>query len=205
MYKIILASESPRRREILKNAGFKFEVIPANISEFPNKNLNVDERILDIARRKSQAVLADLSEDKKLNHLVIAADTEVVMNNQTLGKPRDPNHAFEILKMLSNQSHQVKTAVVIQIPDQNKELSHVETTEVLFKELTDQEIWDYIDSGEPMDKAGAYGIQGKAKNFIKNINGSFDNVVGLPLQVFLNLLEKGNLHVERKIESTDIS
>lgn len=199
MYKIILASESPRRREILKNAGFDFEVIPANISEFPNKNLNVDERILDIARRKSMATLNQISENQKNKHIIIAADTEVVLNNQTLGKPNSEHHAYEILQSLSNRTHEVKTAIVIQIPDQNKELSQIETTRVTFHQLSDEEIWSYIKTGEAMDKAGAYGIQGQAKRMIKNFEGSYDNVVGLPLNILIDMLKKGNINVERKI------
>lgn len=202
MYKIILASESPRRREILNNAGFNFEVIPANISEFPDKNLNVDERILDIARRKSIAVLNQISALQKIDHIIIAADTEVVLNNQTLGKPENEKHAFEILRSLSNTVHEVKTAIVIQIPHQHKELSHIETSKVTFHNLTDEDIWTYIKTGEAMDKAGAYGIQGQAKNLIKKFEGSYDNVVGLPLDSLIELLIKGQINVERKIKTT---
>ncbi len=202
MYKIILASESPRRREILKNAGFDFEVIPANISEFPDKNLNVDERILDIARRKSIEVINKIPSQKKVNHIVIAADTEVVLNNQTLGKPNSEKHAFEILRSLSNTIHEVKTALVIQIPDQKMELSHIETTMVTFHDLSDDDIWTYIHTGEAMDKAGAYGIQGQAKKMIKKFDGSYDNVVGLPIDSLIELLNKGQINVERTIKNS---
>lgn len=190
MTPIILASESPRRRELLKSAGYKFDVFPVKVSEIPDKNLNVNEQILDIARRKAHAAFAALKASGKEDFLLISADTEVIYNNTPLGKPENSTDAHRILRLLSGKRHQVLTAICLIDGQSGKELSQIETTQIYFKELSDQEIWTYIESGEPMDKAGAYGIQGLGRAFVQRFEGPFDNVVGLPLDLLSAMLSK---------------
>ena len=190
MKPLILASESPRRKQLLSEAGFSFSVVPVKVSEIPDKNLNPSGQILDIARRKARSVFKPLRAEYPGGFIVISADTEVIFGNRLLGKPVDPADAFRILRLLSGQTHEVKTAICIMEFPSGREVSHVETTQIIFKSLSDQMIWDYINTGEPMDKAGAYGIQGNGRIFVEEFRGSFDNVVGLPVQVVKTLLSR---------------
>lgn len=188
MTPLVLASESPRRRELLKEAGFSFEVVPVKVSEIPDKNLNVNEQILDIAKRKARAAFTDLKSSRPGPFRVLSADTEVIFGGGPLGKPQNREDAFRILKLLSGNPHEVKTAVCIIDSETGKEVSQIETTEIYFKNLSDHEIWTYIDTGEPMDKAGAYGIQGLGGKFVERFVGPYDNVVGLPIEIVKRLL-----------------
>lgn len=190
MKSLILASESPRRKQLLKEAGFSFDVVSVKVSEIPDKNLNATEQILDIARRKARAAFAQLKSSKSHEFTLISADTEVIFEDQLQGKPADKQNAFEMLRRLSGKQHGVQTGVCIIDSATGKELSQIETTTVYFKNLTDQEIWTYIESGEPMDKAGAYGIQGLGGKFVEKFEGPFDNVVGLPVQLVKEMLKK---------------
>lgn len=190
MLPLFLASQSPRRRELLKKAGITFSVASVEVSEIPDKNINANEQILDIARRKAEASLLDLSQREKGPFLVLSADTEVVLDNELLGKPKSPEHAAETLKRLSGQKHEVITAVVLKHSPSGIELNHIETTIIVFKNLSDQDIASYVSTGEPMDKAGSYGIQGLGGQFVEKINGDFENVVGLPTSVVHSLLSK---------------
>jgi len=188
MHQLILASESPRRRQLLAEAGFSFTVVPVKVSEIPNENLNVNEQILDIAGRKADSAFAQLMSSPKGDFIVISADTEVVYDGKTLGKPLDRNDAFRILRLLSGKTHEVKTGVVMIESSSKKRLSRIETTRVVFKTLTDHEIWTYVDTKEPMDKAGAYGIQGLGRDLVERFEGPFDNVVGLPIALVKEML-----------------
>lgn len=190
MTPLILASESPRRRELLTEAGFTFEVVPVKVSEIPDKNLNVNEQILDIASRKAREAFKQLKSSRTGPFRVLSADTEVIFDGGPLGKPQNREDAFRILKLLSGHPHEVKTAVCIIDSKSGKEVSQIETTKIFFRPLNDNEIWTYIDTGEPMDKAGAYGIQGLGKKFVDRFEGAYDNVVGLPIEVVKNLLMK---------------
>ncbi|WP_413559724.1 Maf family protein [Bdellovibrio sp. HCB209] len=190
MKSIILASESPRRKQLLQEAGFSFDVASVKVSEIPDKNLNAAEQILDIARRKARAAFAHLKSSKSHEFTLISADTEVIFEGQLQGKPSDKQNAFEMLRRLSGKVHDVQTGVCIIDSASGKELSQIETTKVYFKNLTDQEIWTYIETGEPMDKAGAYGIQGLGGKFVEKFEGPFDNVVGLPVQLVKDMLAK---------------
>lgn len=180
---LILASQSPRRSEILKKAGYSFAPFPVYVSEIPDKNLSLDEQILDIARRKAEA-LRQTWRDQGLDtrdRVILAADTLVCLDNRTLGKPDSEQMAFEYLQSLSGRSHEVKTGVYLVEADTGASLSHLETTRVHFRPLSAAEIRDYIATGEPLDKAGAYAIQGLGGRFVEKFEGDFDNVVGLPL------------------------
>ncbi len=186
MKQLILASQSPRRSEILKKAGYQFVSFPVYVSEIPNKKLTLDDQIIDIANRKAEACLQNFT-DKSLDALVIASDTMVCIEDEALGKPNDVNEAFLYLERLSGKIHQVKTSLVVVDLLSSKKVSHLETTHVSFKQLTEKEIHDYIKTGEPMDKAGAYAIQGLGSNFVTKYEGDFNNVVGLPLLALENL------------------
>lgn len=177
---IILASQSPRRAEILKKATYHFLPFPVYVSEIPRENLSLDEQIIDIAQRKAQACL-DQWPDRGLDAVILASDTMVCMDEKAYGKPEDEQMAFDFLKLFSGRTHQVKTAVILIDLLSQEILSHIETSQVHFKTLTDSEIWDYIKTNEPMDKAGAYGIQGLGGKFVEKFEGDFNNIVGLPL------------------------
>jgi len=191
--KIILASQSPRRAEILKNAGYKFVSFPVSISEIPNKNLSLDDQIIDIARRKGQASYDKLftnqqkNPDLDLNNdIIVASDTMVCFQNEAIGKPDNVQNAFDILKKLSGQTHQVKTALYVFDLETKSAVSHIETSTVTFRHFSDHEITEYIQTGEPMDKAGAYAIQGIGSKLVDHFEGDYQNIVGLPL----NCLQK---------------
>ncbi len=190
MYELVLASESPRRRELLTNAGFKFQVHPSKISETLEENLTVDEQILDIAVRKARASVQSLDRTQGGSRLVIAADTMVVLDERPLGKPESAADAIATLISLSGRTHLVKTSVCLL--DENSKIpkSWIETTEVAFRSLSEREIQDYVKSGHPLDKAGSYGIQGGGGDFVDAVRGSYTNVVGLPMESLVGNLAR---------------
>lgn len=181
---MILASASPRRKEILENFGFSFKTVVKNIDETSNKN-TIKEKIMEIARKKTIAVAKDFP-----NENVVGADTMVVINNKILGKPRNKQEAFEMLKSLSGKNHEVITAFSFINLEKNITYCDYEITKVYFKNLTDEEINWYIETKEPMDKAGAYGIQGKGAFFVEKIEGDFFSVMGFPLGKFIRFLSE---------------
>ena len=172
--KLILASKSPRRVEILGNIGAEFEVIPANVDESVEDGTKPDDAVMEISKRKALCIL-----EKHADAFIISADTVVVIDNEIIGKPKDEQHAFDILKRLSGRSHFVYTGFTL--CNKDKVYCGYVSTEVQFKELTDDEIYRYIKSREPMDKAGAYGIQEKGSVFVTGIKGDYFNVMGLPI------------------------
>jgi septum formation protein len=194
---LILASQSPRRSEILNKAGYFFIPFPVYVSEIPKKNLSLDEQIIDIARRKAQECSVQQFPDLGPHHLILASDTMVCVDLMALGKPESEKQAFEYLNLLSNRAHQVKTAIVLYDSENQKWVSHIETTQVFFKKISENEIWDYINTAEPMDKAGAYAIQGLGGQFVEKISGEFDNVVGLPLQALEKLFTINQWQMQR--------
>ncbi len=203
-YELILASESPRRRQLLEEVGFQLTVHPTKISENLEKNLKIDDQIIDLARRKARAAISELKKDDKFQNrpaLILAADTMVIHSDTPLGKPRDENDALTILRRLSGSEHFVKTAFAIINNLSQIEITHIEQTKVLFRKLTDAEIRSYIATGEPLDKAGAYGIQGLGGDFVLRYEGSLSNVIGLPVEIVLELLTKNGWHVPRKGKS----
>jgi len=170
---LVLASHSPRRQALLRQAGIPFIVIPAGIEEAPLPGEDPRAHVERLAREKALAVGA-APEDT-----VLGADTVVVVNGEILGKPRDAADAVRMLQLLSGREHQVITGICLRQGD--KLLTAAETTTVRFLPLTEDDIRDYVASGEPLDKAGAYAIQGLASKFIDRIEGCYSNVVGLPL------------------------
>lgn len=176
MKKIILASTSPRRSEILKNLNVDFKVVGSHIEE------KIDEKLYpsEVAKSLAYAKAKDVSKSYNGDFLIIAADT-IVVYDSILGKPKDTIEAFNMLKLLSGNVHEVITGFAIIDCATGKEFVDYESTNVFFKNLSDEEIEKYILTGEPMDKAGSYGIQGKASLFVSKIEGDYFNVVGLPI------------------------
>lgn len=172
--RVILASSSPRRLQLLQQIGIEAEVRPAAFDELSTGKM-ADEVVLANAVGKCQAVCAVCGDKVP----VIAADTVVVLDGQILGKPKDAADAVRMLTELSGRTHKVLTGVAVSFD--GRQLAEVCETEVIFRTLTAAEIADYVAAGEPLDKAGAYGIQGRGAVFVEKINGCYNNVVGLPL------------------------
>lgn len=172
--RVILASSSPRRLQLLQQIGIEAEVRPAAFDELSTGKM-ADEAVLANAVGKCQAVCAVCGDKVP----VIAADTVVVLDGQILGKPKDAADAVRMLTELSGRTHKVLTGVAVSFD--GRQLAEVCETEVIFRTLTAAEIADYVATGEPLDKAGAYGIQGRGAVFVEKINGCYNNVVGLPL------------------------
>ncbi|MBW9398831.1 septum formation inhibitor Maf [Leclercia sp. EC_58] len=186
MTSLYLASGSPRRQELLTQLGLSFECIVTGIEETRAEGESAQQYVSRLAREKAQAGVAQVPRDLP----VLGADTIVILNGEVLEKPHDGEHAFRMLRKLSGQTHQVMTAVAL--ADRQHVLDCLVVTDVTFRVLTDEDIAGYITSGEPMDKAGAYGIQGLGGCFVRKINGSYHAVVGLPLVETYELLSNFN-------------
>jgi septum formation protein len=184
--KIILASASPRRAEILRDAGISFSVLSSAVDETPYPNENPSELVQRLANAKAELVAA-----RAVGHaIVVAADTVVVLDGHILGKPRSREEARHMLEQLSGRTHSVLTGVsLVRLPDAERR-QFVETTLVHFALISADEISRYLTSEEPNDKAGAYGIQGRAGRYIPRIEGCYFNVVGLPLSRLLTSLQE---------------
>lgn len=183
MKHIILASASPRRKEILELADLKFDVMPSDAQEITTKTAP-NEVVMELASLKAK----DIYKKSEKQSMIVGADTVVAYQGQILGKPTDEADAKRMLTMLSGQTHEVYTGVCV-IED-GKTKTFYEKTKVTFYEISDEQIDHYIKTGEPMDKAGSYGIQGKAAVFIKGIEGDYYNVVGFPIARFLQEITK---------------
>ena len=170
---LILASQSPRRRELLGLFGIPFTVKVADIDEAMDENAAPFDEVARVSRLKAQAI------EREPDDVVIAADTIVVCGGKVLGKPKSVEEAKEMLRLLSDRDHQVMTGMTVLYGEQERSVTEV--TDLHFRELTEGEIDRYVASGEPMDKAGAYGIQGGAALFCQGLNGDYYNVVGLPV------------------------
>ena len=181
MMKLILASQSPRRKELLGLLGIPFEIQVSQADETMDPDGDPASQVMEVSRRKAMAVRAE-QED-----VVIAADTIVVCDGEILGKPRSKEDACRMLSMLSGRSHLVMTGMTVRHNRQTH--SHTEITEVFFRELNQKEILRYVESGDPMDKAGSYGIQGGAALFVEKIHGDYYNVMGLPVCSLTQMLK----------------
>jgi septum formation protein len=186
---LVLASASPRRHELLTQAGFSFEVHPAYIPEDPLPDEDPIAYVTRLAREKAQAVFSQLATDAETarNLAVLGADTTVTLDKAILGKPEDAADAARMLRLLSGRTHRVMTGVAL-VTAETAQVA-AEVTAVRFLTLSDEEIAAYIATGEPMDKAGAYAIQGLAARWIPRIEGCYFNVVGLPIALVATLLE----------------
>jgi septum formation protein len=183
---LVLASASPRRAELLRNAGFSFVVAPADVEEVRHQSESPEQFVRRVASDKAIAVSKNYA-----GRIVLAADTDVIVDDRVLGKPRHAEHAKAMLQLLSGRSHVVMTAVKLLGPGVND--TRLESTTVTFVALTDDEISAYVASGEPMDKAGAYAIQGIASRWIPRIEGCYFNVVGLPVPLVYRMLKENGV------------
>ena len=186
MARIILASSSPRRKELLEQVGLKFEIFSPDIDESVCIGESADHYVQRLAQQKAQAILAQFPDA-----IVIAADTSLVLDHKIIGKPESKQHAFEIWTALSDRQHDVLSGVCVRSSecDPNTIQSMVVRTQVHFRKLSQLDMEQYWATGEPIGKAGAYAIQGYAAQFIPRIEGSYSNVVGLPLYETLQLLK----------------
>ena len=180
---IVLASASPRRAELLRAAGIEFEVLPAHVDETARDGEAADAYVRRIADAKARAVGGRVTD-----RLILGADTTVVVDDMMLAKPVDDDDAKRMLRMLSGRSHEVLTAVSVGRPG-GPLVTEIERTQVEFAPMTEFEIGWYVDTGEPRDKAGAYAIQGYASRFVTRIDGSYSNVVGLPIALVYEILK----------------
>lgn len=187
---IVLASASPRRAELLRAAGIEFEVMPAHIDETAHAAESPEAYVRRVADSKARAIAGRVND-----RIILAADTTVVIDDQMLAKPEDDEDAKRMLRMLSGRTHEVLTAVAVcrgpegSAPLRTGRLIEIERTQVEFAPLTEFEIDWYVATGEPRDKAGAYAIQGYASRFITRIDGSYSNVVGLPIALVYEMLK----------------
>ena len=181
--KIILASASPRRAEILRTAGWPFDILPVNIDESRREGEDAVNYVQRLAREKAEA-----AKQRVPDQIVVAADTTVVMDEHILEKPVDAQDAQRMLHLLNNRWHQVLTGVAIIDATPRHTVAH-EQTEVKFAAMSDEQIDWYVATGEPMDKAGAYAIQGLGSRFIEGIKGDYFNVVGLPIRLLFELFK----------------
>ncbi len=184
-FDIVLASKSPRRYELLKMIGLDFKVRPSHAEEIYENHMSPVEYVLDNAHRKGMLVANKLPDS-----LIISADTIVILNDQILEKPENELHARRILQQLSGKTHEVITGFGFTLLEEEKSVFDYETTKVTFRKLNQTEISAYIETGEPFDKAGAYGAQGAGSLLIQKVEGCFYNVVGLPLSKFFMTLDK---------------
>lgn len=181
---MILASNSQRRQEILKDAGFNFKVIASDVEEISDKKI-ITEKILDIAEKKLESIAKN-----NVNEFILAADTVVELDKNIFGKPKDREEAFKFLKLLSGKIHRVITAYVFKNISKNILIREVVISEVKFFDLDDETINWYLDTGEPFDKAGAYGIQGYGRVLVEKIDGDYYSIMGFPISNFLKNLRK---------------
>lgn len=200
MYELLLVSQSPRRRELLSEAGFLFRADTVKVSELINKNVNVTAAIEQVAWTKAQAYLDQHKLLKGQKILLLSADTVVVWGDQILGKPKNREDACQILRQLSASAHRVITGLALFNLATGEHLSAHDESRVLFRSLNEQEILDYVDGGEPMDKAGAYAIQGDGRKFVAKYEGSWSNIVGLPMELLERILREKDWQVARQKE-----
>lgn len=184
--KLILASASPRRAEVLRAAGIAFEVLPADVDESPQPSEGPGELVARLAEAKARSAAARAASPA----ILVGADTAVVMDAKTLGKPASADDARRMLRLLSGRTHSVITGLALVRLPGGESRREQETTRVTFAPLTDREIEDYVASGEPFDKAGAYAIQGLGGRFVTRVEGCYSNVVGMPLARLYRMLRE---------------
>ncbi|KGQ37127.1 MULTISPECIES: Maf family protein [Gallibacterium] len=191
MKKIYLGSNSPRRFQLLQQLGLSVEVLKGEIDETVGENETASDYVLRMAISKNQQIRYLFPNKRK--YPLLTADTCIAFNNQILGKPHTEEEAFAMLSMLSGNTHHVLTAICVSTPI--KQHYCLQSSEVIFKSLSTEEIHSYIASGEPFDKAGAYAIQGLAASFIRHLSGSYSGVMGLPLFETSELLKKFSTNI----------
>lgn len=185
MRRVILASGSPRRKELLEQIGLSFEVLPSGAREVITKTIPA-EVVEELSAQKAQDVASRMEEG-----IIIGADTVVCQDGEIMGKPKDRRHAWEMLRRIQGNTHSVFTGVTVLVKEQGEIRRHTFSceTKVHVYPMTEQETEKYLDTGEPMDKAGAYGIQGKFAAWVESIEGDYNNVVGLPVSALWQILK----------------
>ena len=196
---LYLASQSPRRRQLLGQLGLEFRLLDVDVEEVRGPGEAAEDYVRRVAREKAGAGLLAVVAVPKAR--VLGADTEVVLDGEVFGKPRDAADAAAMLRRLSGRRHQVLSAVAL--VDATREAQAMVATEVEFAELSDAEIERYVATGEPMGKAGAYAIQGRAEAFVRHLSGSYSGVVGLPLHDTMKLLREFGIGATDKASDTD--
>lgn len=188
--KIILGSSSPRRKELLSKIVNKFEIIPSNFDEDTMVEKNPEKLVELLSKCKGQEIYRRLNKDE--DYIIISSDTIVFLNGKVLGKPKDKEEAFNMIKNIQGNKHTVYTGLYVLVNKNGKQEEIVthSKTDVYFKELTDKEIIEYINSENTQDKAGSYAIQGKAKAFVTKLEGNIETVIGLDVEKLKNILEK---------------
>ena len=189
--KLVLASASPRRKELLEKLGYIFQIIPADIEEIVDKTKKPEEIVKEIALQKASHIANNLKEPA----IIIGSDTIVVIDDTILGKPENAEDASKMLQQLSGRSHQVISGIAIVDTYTNNTIIDSESSDVYFRDISQEEITNYIKTKEPMDKAGAYAIQGLASTFIEKINGCYNNIVGLPVYKITQIFKKLDLDI----------
>ncbi len=183
---LVLASASPRRQNLLKQIGLNFIVHPSGIDENSHPTISPEKYVLELSKKKALEVAKNYTDA-----IIVSADTIVVLDDKIINKPKSPDEAKQMLKMLSGKTHKVYTGFTILDTKTNKIFSDFEVTDVKFREISDDEIEEYVATGSPLDKAGAYGIQDDyGAVFVERINGCFYNVVGFPLTKFYLAMKK---------------
>ena len=203
---LILASQSPRRRELLEEGGFTFKVVVSSVKEILDNNLTPRDNALKLAKEKALSVATFVVATKvattkvaptKVHAVILAADTIVVLNNEIIGKPKDEEDAITILTKLSKKIHEVITAFTVYDTKTKKGISKAVSTHVKFKKISGEQIKDYVQKFKPFDKAGAYAIQESEGTFIEKIEGSFTNVMGLPLHEVTEILSEYGVYPKK--------
>lgn len=189
--KIILASQSPRRKEFLEKMGIEFEVVPSKFDEIKPDDIDIEHAALFFACQKAQEVFDKTKGDR----VVIGCDTTVIVGDKIYGKPKDKDDAFAMLKSYTNTFNKVISGLCVLVEKGGKITKHTanEITKVFVCDMSDQEIMDYINTGEPFDKAGAYALQGKYNIFIDRVDGNVSSVIGLPTNKLLKIFRKENI------------
>lgn len=195
MFQLILASQSPRRRQLLIEAGYNPRVDTVKVSEIIEEKLNLRDAVKRVARTKAEAYIKANKHMKSQRILLVAADTIVSFEGMILGKPQNNIEAVKTLTRLSGKSHSVITAFCVYDFSSGKWVDEAVETKVWFKDLSPAEIESYVTSGEPMDKAGSYGIQGEGGKFVEKYEGSWSNVVGLPMEKFEEVIKRSGWDV----------
>ncbi|MFD0674365.1 Maf family protein [Cohnella sp. GCM10027633] len=186
---LILASGSPRRQELIRLLGLPFEVVPSNVDEDTPSDWTPEQIVEGLSRRKAFSVQEQLAGQAPPSAIIVGSDTIVVLDREVMGKPTDTEDAFRMLRALSGRVHEVYTGIAcVRASDGESVISH-RVTKVRMRELSDEQLSRYIASGEPMDKAGAYGIQELGALLVESIEGDFFNVVGLPVSLLAVMLE----------------
>ncbi|MEQ1876119.1 MAG: Maf family protein [Bdellovibrionia bacterium] len=195
---LILASQSPRRRELLEKAGFEFQTLSVKISENLKENLSLDEALKDVARRKASELVGSGRLSKVPDFLILSSDTEVILDGKVFGKPLSVEEACTMLRLLSGKTHDVKTALCFWDGPTGKVVTDLCTTQITFESLDPNAITAYVTSKRPLDKAGGYGLQELPREWVRLVEGPRDNVVGLPVEMVERILSENGWLIHRR-------